>query len=331
MGPPRTGKSKLARLFAILHAEGAFKKLKHRTIFFTPTSQLASSNTNWDGNTLLEHIVEETKKDRDKLILVLEEFQGGAPRLSEGTTAQGGIFEELKPLIEEDGKLPLVIAITTQGEYDKHIAGNEALAARFCKIDVGNTNEEETVQMLEERALQDVSQPIALGNSLRRIYQITSQDKQAPQPHTSIELLKKCIQSTSDTCLSKTQEELIGVTGELRSRYTHLSMSLEEMEEDINELRAREAALEKKVAEEKTKIEELRQSKRLFYRVRQAIFKSAQKISLLADNQQQCNQLVLLRRFLRGALEKHIEEQSAQLGVKTIISQALVEEVHKSN
>ena len=183
--------------------------------------------------------------------------------------------------------------------------------------------------------LQDPSQPLVVGAALKRIYESTSKEGKSPQPHASIELLKKCIQRTSDASLSKAQEDLIDISGNLRSSYIRLLAISEEEKggEDIIRLEAQEIKLKQRVAKEKSEIDVLHRSKHLFHRVTQELLNTVKKVSQIGQeplslaDKEKLNQFVLLQEFLRKALEKHIREKSEQLGVKSIIDKALVEEV----
>src|SRR5699024_4064117 len=92
-----------------------------------------------------------------------------------------------------------------------------AFSLRFDRVDIENTSQDETLKILSDTLLRSRSQPLTEDGVIDKIYEKSCELQNAPQPATSLKLLKRCINRTEKTQRSLTQKKIIEVSNKILS------------------------------------------------------------------------------------------------------------------
>lgn len=334
VGPSRVGKSLTAKAFAQAVERGDYPELRGKVVFRINTADIIGQHASFlgGGNNILNKISETMGRHRDDIILVLDEIHMACKNKEK-------IADQLKTFLDENGKFPHVIGITTQEEYDNHVKDNNAFSLRFDKVNIKNTSSDETLKILSDTLLRSRSKPLVIGEALNQIYTKSCEVEEAPQPAASIKLLKRCINKTEKTQKSATEKKIIEVSNKilsLRSQAVASRGRKKETRTQIAELERQMRELQEVLYTEQKELEKLFKSKDLLDRVTKETYSSVLKISTIAQkklnskNEKQLKMFLLLHEFLGRSLEAHIIEKSAALGVQAVIDEALINEMASS-
>ena len=138
IGPSRTGKSATAKAFAKAIERGDYPELKGMSVFYINTATICNFKegyTQTGASMVLNHICKQMGRHADKIIIVFDEIHNACKETS-------NLAEILKPYLDEHGRLPHIIGITTEQEYNTNVKRNVAFSNRFDKVDIKNTEEE---------------------------------------------------------------------------------------------------------------------------------------------------------------------------------------------
>jgi ATP-dependent Clp protease ATP-binding subunit ClpA len=330
VGPSRVGKSLTAKAFVQAIENGEYPELKGKVVFRINTTEILSQKVSLQGgaNNMLNKISTTMGRHRDDIILVLDEIHMACKNKEK-------IADQLKTFLDENGEFPHVIGITTQKEYDEHVKDNDAFSLRFDKVTIENTSRDETLKILADTVLRSHAKPLIKEDALDQIYDKSCEVKDAPQPATSIKLLKKCINRTGKTQKSPTEDKIIEVSNKILSLRSQAAVCRGRKKEkvQITLLEKNVMELKETQSKEQKELKKLFKSKDLLDRVTKETYASALKISTLthkklhAKNEQQLKTFLLLHEFLGRALESHIEETAKTLGIKVVIDKELIDEV----
>lgn len=331
VGPSRVGKSLAAKAFAQAVEKGAYPELKGKVVFRINTTDILGQKASFlgGGNNILKKISAEMGRHRDDIILVLDEIHMACKNNEK-------IADQLKTFLDENGEFPHVIGITTEEEYDKHVKDNNAFSLRFDRVDIENTSQDETLRILGDTLLRSRSKPLMKEGALDQIYDKSCEVEDAPQPATSLKLLKRCINRTEKTQKSPTEKKIIEVSNKILSLRSQAAASRgrkKEAKVQIAELEKQIKKLQEALHKEKMELDKLFKSKDLLDRVTKETYSSVLKISAIAQktlnskNEKQLKLFLLLHEFLGRSLESHIEETAETLGVKAVIDEELIGEV----
>lgn len=334
VGPSRVGKSLTAKAFAQAIERGDYPELKGKVVFRINTADLVDQKASFlgGGNNILNKISAAMGRHRDDIILVLDEIHMACKNNEK-------ISDQLKTFLDENGEFPHVIAITTKEEYNTHVKDNHAFSLRFDKVDIENTSQEETLKVLSDALLRSRSKPLIKDGALDYIYDLSCKLEEAPQPSTSLKLLKRCINRTEKTQTSPTEKKIIEASNKilsLRSQAAACRGRKKETTAQIAELENQISELQEALHKEKKELDKLFQSKDLLDRITKETYSSVLKISAIAQKtlnsktEKQLKFFFLLHEFLGRWLESHIEERAKTLGVKAVIDKALISEVAKA-
>lgn len=331
VGPSRVGKSLTAKAFAQAVERGDYPELKGKTIFRINTADIIDQKVVLlgDGNNMLNKISAVMGRHRHSIVLVLDEIHMACKNNEK-------IADQLKTFLDEGGEFPHVIGITTEEEYEKYVKDNHAFALRFDKVNIASTSQDETMKILSDTVLRNPSKPLITGDALDHIYKKSSQVEAAPQPTTSIKLLKHCINRTQQTQLSPIEKKIIEVSNKILSLRAQSASSQgrkKDVKAQITKLEQEVRELQEILSEEQKALNKLFNSKELMDRVTKETYASVIKISsigqktLNSKNEKQLKLFLLLHTFLSRSLESHIETTAKVLGVRTVIDESLIEEV----
>lgn len=330
VGPSRVGKSLTAKALAQAIERGDYPELKGKVVFRINTTDMIGQQASYlgGGNNILNKISAAMGRHRNDIILVLDEFHMVCKNNEK-------IADQMKTFLDDNGEFPHVIGITTDEEYDKHVKENKAFSLRFDRVDIENTNPDETLKILGETLLRSRSKPLMKEGVLDQIYDKSCTFENAPQPATSLKILKRCINKIEKTQKLPTEKKIIEVSNKIlslrsqaaasRGRKKEVYVQIAELEKQINEL-------QEALCKEKMEFDKLFKAKDLLDRVTKETYFSVLKVSASAQttlnskNKKQLNLFLLLHEFLGRALETHIEEIAATLGIKAVIDEELIDE-----
>lgn len=320
VGPSRVGKSLTAKGFAQAIARGDYPELKGKVVFRINTADLLDQKPSFlgGGNNILQQISLAMGRHRKNIILVLDEIHMACKNNST-------ISDLLKTFLEEGGEFAHVIGITTDEEY-AHVAGNDAFSKRFERVNIENTNEDETLRILGDAVLKSAQRPLLEEGILSYIYEKTSA-AQAPQPTTALKLMQKCIHQTSRTQQSRAEREIIRVRNKLAalraqsSAYRKMSQTAREQ---MTALQQELTRLEAEERNEQRKLEQLFQTKELLEKTTASLYRlSVQTARKPTARQTSC---LPLTRLLVDVMETTLKEKAAALSISVIVDRSLVDQ-----
>jgi ATP-dependent Clp protease ATP-binding subunit ClpA len=160
VGPSRVGKSLTAKAFAQAIERGDYPELKGKSVFRLNTTDLVDQKASMlgGGNNILYKIREEMGRHADNIILVLDEVHMACKDKAK-------MADQLKTFLDQGGPFPHVIGITTAEEYEKYVKDNQAFALRFDRVDIQNTNQDETIKILSDNVLRSPSKKACCSKS----------------------------------------------------------------------------------------------------------------------------------------------------------------------
>lgn len=322
VGPSRVGKSLTARAFAQAVARGDYPELAGKTVFLINTTELIGQKASFlgGGNTILKEISDAMGRHRKDIILVFDEIH---------MVCKNGekMADQLKTYLDEGGPFPHVIGITTELEYQKHVKDNVAFSLRFDPVPIKNMDRDETLKTLAETVLKQPVRPAIKQSALEKIYALSSQDANAPQPATAIKLLKNCLNMTTVTQLSETDRKIVQISNRILSLQAqkaacstspHYSQAeIEKLEKELAELKNRAAV------EQKAKADWLA-AKELQNKIAKETYLTALKVSSASDTFH-LRKFLLLQSILKPLVTAQLEKWSKIAGTTTVIDDALVE------
>ncbi len=330
VGPSRVGKSLTAKAFVRAIERGDYPELKGKVVFRINTTDIIDQKASFlgGGSNILTQISEAMGRHRNDVILVLDEIHMACKNKEK-------IADQLKTFLDEGGAFPHVIGITTVEDY-KHVKENNAFSQRFDRVDITSMQESETLNVLGDTLLRSPSRPPIKEGALEQIFKKATTDVNAPQPETSLRLLKRCINRTRDTQKSTREKDIIKKSSEIQSLYSQAAACRsrkKDVQQQIAVLEAQLRKLQNELSEEQKDLQKLYKSRNLLDRVTTETYASVIKISKMAQkklnskDEKQLNLFLLLHAFLDPSLESHIEAKAKALGVRAIIDKALIDEV----
>lgn len=331
VGCSRVGKSLTAKALAAAIERGDYPELKGKIVFRINTKKLIDQKSGilGGGNDILNEISAAIGRHRNDIILVFDEIHM-ACKNSEP------MADDLKTFLDEDGDFPHVIGITTKEEYS-HVKNNNAFSLRFDRVDIENTGKEETLKILNDTFLKSRSHPLKEDNAIENIYEKSLKINEAPQPTTSLKMLKKCINRTEKTQQSQTEKKIVTISNQILLFESQASASRgkdKKAIEEIEKLKTEMTELQKTLASEKNELVKLFKSKELFHLVTKEKFSTVIKISKIAQttlnstDEKQLKLFLLLHAFLDPVLDSYIKQKSKELNVKTVIDEDLISEIN---
>jgi len=328
-GPSRVGKTMTARALAQAIESGELPELKGMKVFHLNTTTLANNQSSFlgGGNDSVPKLANAMSPHQDSCILVLDEFHGAC-------MGEHQYAEELKPDLDQGGDLRHVIAITTHDEYVKHIKDNKALANRFQIVEIDATDEQQTLDILQQLSAEDPQQPIVARGALQHIYQVSGGSEQV-QPYAARRILEACMTRVRNSTVLAKEETRQNNQDELE-RTGRLLQTVKEEETQklrtrIEELKAENARLVQEIADEKIRLEKLFKATKLLHRLRKQKYALIAKIQKLADKalihgKHQLMHYALLQ-MMDPILETYLDRESEALGVDVMINERLVKKV----
>jgi energy-coupling factor transporter ATP-binding protein EcfA2 len=329
IGPSGIGKTQTVQAFTQGIEQGIYPELTGKEVIYFNVAELADSADLFSQqNTVLKRIEEGMGNNRTNYVLCLDEVHVGFKQ-----QANNSFGDKMKTFL--DG-MPLVVAMTTECEYMTHMVTNtpnEGPADRRFpqKIILDNTSPEETEAILNHTVIRQAPQALVASGALAYIVQ---QTKDKPQPLSATSILHQCITYVTQADITpiaqegaktRTKLDLLGSSAIVLGRHAILTGpdSFPKMTELGNHL----VDLERTGQREEQSTRDLNQVRQRLAEAREAKFKLVEQMGKVGATEADLNQLMLLRHFVEPALEVHIEHLAAQLKIKTVIDQSLIDEV----
>ena len=336
IGQSGVGKTEAVKAFAQAVERGDYPELAGKQVFYINTTDLVNgSELLSSANKNLQKLNEAIGRHRENIILVFDEIHKACQ-----DREQSVLGDQMKTLLDPGSEnFPYCIGITTEDEFYRDIyVNNPAFARRFRRITVGNTDQAETLKILNNMVLQQATKAILERGILGALFEKTMRafSETAAQPATSLKILSTCIQRTFDSQktpleirvelqrkqiqeLDKPDSEgqLPYQDAESLERIELLEQQLEQLESDLQ----REKATMKPFFQAR---ETLAAANRLSD---QTIVKVAQFTpTLSACNKKELNTFLLLSHFLIPTLKTQVTAQAEHLGIKTVIDSEMVDD-----
>jgi len=319
VGASRVGKSLTAKGFAQAVARGDYPELKGKVVFRINTADLLDQKPSFlgGGNNILQQISHAMGRHRKNIILVLDEVHMACKNNST-------ISDLLKTFLEEGGEFAHVIGITTDEEY-AYVAGNDAFSKRFERVNIENTNEDETLRILSDAVLKSPQRPLLEKGILSYIYEKTS-DTQMPQPTTALKVLQKCMQQTSRTQQSAKEKEMISISTQiasLKSQGVAYRTVSQELREKRVALQQKLTQLEEEQSKEQGDLNHLFQLKERLAKTKTLLYRTQLQMARNPSERQATR--LQLTRWLVDVMESTFKEKAETLEIQGIIDQSLVD------
>jgi ATP-dependent Clp protease ATP-binding subunit ClpA len=340
IGKSGVGKTETVKAFSQAVERGDYPELYGKKVFYFNSASLVNHTEMFgNGNRILSKINEAIGSNRDNVILVFDEIH-----LTCQKKENSDIAEQLKTLLDSGPRsFPHVIGITTEEEFYRDIfIDNAAFARRFKRINIDNTTEQETLEILSNHVLAHASNIILADDSLNKLIQkVQEHFTAAPEPATSLKILSKCIQRTAESQDSELETRIKEIEERIRffssqgavGRRASILPYQRDPNVNMDQLTRQLQELQEQL---RAHMEELSK----FYKKREAVgtlkntmFRTILKVSnfertaLSERNRKELNTFLLLSHFLLPAMENNIQEEAHRLGVLTVIDSDLIDHV----
>lgn len=338
VGLPRIGKSIATKALAAAIARGEYPELEGKVIFRINTADIIGQRAAAGGLcNILNKISDQMGRHRSDIILVFDEIHMACKNNEK-------LADQLKPFLDEEGDFVHVIGITTKDEY-QHVKENDAFALRFDKVDIENTNEDDTLKILADTVLKSPLRPIVEEGSLKEnsdykgaldyIYQRSCKVQNVAQPKAALKLLQKCINQIAATQKSPIEIMIADITTKIETLTSQAAIiprgNKRKMYEEIRTLKGKRYTLQNTdLPKEQRGLAKLSKSKALLDHVTKEMYIAAIKTQSLYKDRvnpkvdKQAKLFTLLQTF-GGLLETHIKAKSKELGVQYVIDKALID------
>jgi ATP-dependent Clp protease ATP-binding subunit ClpA len=340
LGKAGIGKTETVKAFVKAIERGDYPELKGKQVFYFNTADLVNNAEMFgNGNKILEKISEAMGSHRKNIILIFDEIHLACQKKE-----NNGIGDQLKTMLQS-GIFPNVIGITTHEEFYRDIfSNNEAFADRFETIPIDNTNQSETLEILNSTLLRQAPHAILAEGAFQHLLEKTAKvfSKGAPQPGTALKILTKCIQRTAKSQKSPLEIKIEKIYAKIRSLYsqgavakfsTKLSTAEKKRRQEIHDLQEKLKPLEVQLRNEKVKHANFFKTRDKLSELKSTMFRIAVKASSLQPNalspkdKSELAALLMLRYFLTPQMEAHVIKQSEELGIQTVVDSTLINAV----
>lgn len=280
-------------------------------------------------------------RHRENIILVFDEIHLACQQRDDST-----LGDQLKLMLDPGNeKFPYVIGITTEEEYYRDIfLNNTAFARRFHRIAVENTDESETLMILNASLLRQAPKLIPENGILRTLLEKTQRafSKDAPQPATSLKILSKAIQETRESQKSPLEDKIEKIRTEIKYQYSlgsveHgaglLPYDAGDRRSRIEHMESQLSLLEKELHEQEKRLSSFFHMRDLLPTVKRETFKSVLKVAnvehrhLTSENKIDLSRFLLMSHFFAPTLTSVLKSDATSLGVKTTLDEALIDRV----
>lgn len=319
IGKSGVGKTETVKAFVQAVERGEYPELKGKKIIYFNTADLVNHTEIFNnGNRILKQIQETIGRHKEQYVLVFDEIHLACQKKE-----HSAIADQLKILL--DGAIPFAIGITTEEDYFRDIYVNHAaFARRFKRIDIDNTQPEETLAILQKAFLKQAPKMLMEAGALQTLLDktIAAFPQTAPQPATALKILSKCIQKTTDAQKSPLELRVEKMRERIQDQYVRKVIGGEAAPHHTEEELVQ---LEKQLRQETEEFVQFYQLRDTLAVAKQKMFHEAIKVAHMKARTKEAKEFLLLRHFLIPALESRIRKEGDRLGIKTTLNPALID------
>lgn len=318
VGASGVGKTATAQAVAQAVARGDYPELKGKTVYYFNTANIFAKH---GMGSVLSTLNEKVGDKRDNIIFVFDEFHTACKDKQ--------MAEQFKTLLDPGPHgFPYVIAVTTEKEFQDFLLKDQGpLVRRFEVIEKKKPTNAELKKILSDILIQEM--PDALTDPEVFDKMIDEGNKIAGEPyqvHHALEILRKCIEKISDMQFDRPNQERI-MAQENVDALSALSFFQERDEKIASHAKAITDidAVKQKEAPNRKYFFEMR---KMLLEAKVTMYKIAMKAQ---PSQTDLTEYYLLKNHLYPTMEKVLRECAIRLGIQTVISKELVQEVLKTS
>jgi hypothetical protein len=329
LGLTGIGKTETIKAFVKSVARGDYPELQGKQVIYFNTAELLSGTELFSNvNKIFAYITEGMGRHRDDYILIFDGIHNACKKRNDGA-----LSEQLATFLDQGtDKFHYVIGITSEEEYDREIhQKNPAFARRFQRVVIQNTNDSETLKILNNARLKKSPATILEPNTLQTLLNKAKQAfPQAVQPATALKILSECINRTSPTQRLPLEARVETLRARLQALYAqgagHLPYGR------ANEAPALEAELrqmEEHLRVAKECIRQIFENRDRLTEIKKSALKKIVNIenSTSPKEKQQLNILSLQMHFQARLLESKVRKDADAFRVKIAIDAPLIDQV----
>lgn len=335
IGKSGVGKTETAKALVEAIARGEYPELAGKQVFYFNTADIVNNKEMFGGgNKILSQLSKAIGAHRHNMVFIFDEIH-----LACQDRETSVIADQLKTMLDPGNKdgFPYVIGITTEEEFARDIYHrHSAFARRFHRIPIASTTAEETEEILGTSLLRHGAHLIVEKGALTSLINKTEAAfANRAQPAASLKVLDGCIQKTGEAQKSDLEKKVEEAYKKLSFARAKGAVSLSAEKVDIK-------ALEQQFEQLQNQLDEQNQQLNLFFaergnleKLKKEIFKTVVKVASLKSSnlsysdQKAAKKLLFMSQFLAPAVEKKVREDAEALKVKTVLDEALIEEVIK--
>lgn len=339
IGKTGIGKTETAKAFVEAVERGDYPELKGKEIHYFNTAELLGSTEMFsNANKILSQISEAMGKHRENYILIFDEIHMACQKKENSV-----LSEQLKTLLDAGKEnFPYVIGITTEEEFLREIyVNNAAFARRFKCIALENTDDVETIKILNNVFLKQAPTAFLAPDALQTLLQKTKMGlgQEAAQPGSSLKILSQCIKrietpkkSTLAARIEKLRNQLQAIHSEAAVGHGN-GIPLYSKPSNESQIQEKLQKLEIQFAKEQEELTRLQQDRVRLAKVKTDTYKSVLRVARTASttlsnsDQKQCKAFLLQSHFLAPLLEKRIRTAAEKHGLKITLDADLIDEV----
>lgn len=331
IGKSGVGKTETVKGLVQAIERGDYPDLKGKEVVYFNTADLLGGTEMFStANKILSQINKSIGNHRDKFILVFDEIHMACKQ-----NEQGALSEQLKTLLDPGKeKFPYCIGITTEEEYFREIySNNAAFARRFKRIVITDTEDAETVKILQTAMIKQAPQTLLEETLLKTLLKKTKEAfPKSSQPAASLKILSECIKRTNGGRLPL-EERVDALRNHLNHLYAEQAGSLPYSKKNDAEFLERDLKrLESALGIQKNQWSFLRKTQEKLAAVKKTILKRVVSMEHFVSNpsvneKQALGVFLLQSHFQVPALEKNIRKLASSLGMRAEITSQLVDTV----
>lgn len=321
VGPSGVGKTETAKAFIEAVIRGDYPELQGKFAFYYNTADIVDHF----GNNMIGRIMNVAGKNLRNMIFVWDEFH---------VAAKGQLADQMKTLFDSGPKsLPYAIVITTDAEAKEFERTNHgALVRRFEQIPLARPSDEEVSQMLPTLLLRKMPEAVVINPKETFAYLVAQCREKLPtdqftpyQVHNALEVLKLCFAFIGESQYTPPEEGHLRRKQEEEATLGFYSIgSFGEKAMGAGEVPKKEVVAPQKDDDEERKAFFVRR-KQLFAMKRAYCDTTLSLAKAEAPSTHDLKKFHLIEQVL-PLMERELIERAGKLGLKTVITQELIDQ-----
>ncbi|MCB1082581.1 MAG: AAA family ATPase [Chlamydiia bacterium] len=318
VGPSGIGKTETAKAFAEAILRGDYPELKGLTSFYYNTADIVDSF----GGNLIGRINDKVGNNRDNILFVWDEFH---------IACKGRLADQMKTIFDPGPRsFPYAIVITTDKELEDFEKTNQgALLRRFEQIHLKHLTDEELKVLLGDLILRQMPEVTITTPQETLDYLIKTCNEKLPikqftpyQVHNAIEVLKQCFEYIGESQYTPPGEEFLQKQQQHRTQIAMNTLDFSGTKSPTQIEQPKEISDDKFEAKQAffLRRKQLLAIKRAFCALTCTLSKSK------TPKEKDLKKFHLMNQFIIPQMEKNLISKAQELGLKTIIDNALIDQ-----